>query len=99
MIIEAHLDSMAARVSALRSQTIPALCTLSAETMAISSASVPAAGESADLNVFSTRLSGYASEQLPAVTRAVESFADGLDAARNNYAQAQEAAITRALLL
>ncbi|MGN1021030.1 MAG: hypothetical protein ACI4O7_11755 [Aristaeellaceae bacterium] len=99
MIIEVNLDSMAAKAASLRGQTVATLRALTAETTAVADGSVPAAGESADLQVFSTRLSGVATVTLPNAIQAVESFADGIDAARGNYAQAQETAITRALLL
>ena len=99
MIIEVNLNSMAAQAASLRGQTASTLRTLAAETTAVADGSVPAAGESADLQVFSTRLDAFATVSMPSAIQAVESFADGLDAARSNYAQAQESAITRALLL
>ena len=99
MIIDVNLDGMAARAASLRGQTASTLRTLAAATTAAADGSVPAAGESADLHVFSTRLNDFATVTLPNAIQAVESFADSVEAARGNYAQAQETAITRALLL
>ena len=99
MIIEGTLDGMAARAASLREQTASTLRTLAAATTAAADGSVPAVGEYADLHVFSTRLNDFATMTLPNAIQAVESFADSVEAARGNYAQAQETAITRALLL
>ena len=99
LIIEVNLDSMAARTAFLQGQTVPGLRTLAAETTAVADSSVPAAGESADLQVFSSRLNAFSTVTLPNAIQAVESFAGGMEAAYSNYAQAQETAITRALLL
>ena len=99
MIIEVNLDSMAARAAFLQGQTVPGLRTLAAETTAVADSSVPAAGDSADLHVFSSRLNDFSTVTLPAAIQAVESFAGSRDAARSNYAQAQETAIPRARLL
>ena len=99
MIIEVYLDGMTAQVASLREQTVPGLRTLAAETTAVADGSVSATVDSADMQVFSNRLNDFSTVTLPAAIQAVESFADGMAAARDNYAQAQETAITRALLL
>ena len=99
MIIEVNLDSMAARAAFLQGQTVPGLRTLAAETTAVADSSVPAAGDSADLHVFSSRLNDFSTVTLPAAIQDVESFAGSMEPARSNYAQAQETAITRAQLL
>ncbi len=99
MIIEVYLDGMSARVASLRGQTVSGLRTLAAETTAVADGSVSATVDSADMQVFSSRLNQFSTVTLPAAIQAVESFADGMAAARGTYAQAQETAITRALLL
>ena len=98
MIIDVNLDGMAARAASLRGQTASTLRTLAAATTAAADGSVPAAGESADLHVFSTRLNDFATMQAERSSAATSS-ADSVEAARGNYARAQETAITRALLL
>lgn len=99
MIIEVNLDGMAGRVAALRGETVSTMRTLAADTTAVADSAVSATVDSADLHVFSSRLNDFSTVTLPAAIQAVESFADGMEAARSNYAQAQETAITRALLL
>ena len=99
VIIEVNLDGMAARAASLREQTASTLRTLAADTTAVADSAVSATVDSADLHVFSSRLNDFSTVTLPAAIQAVESFAGSMEAARSNYAQAQETAITRALLL
>lgn len=99
MIIEVRLDEASTRAAFLQRNTVPRIDEVRSEAVNVAQHSIPQAGESEDLRVFSQQLANLAQNHVAKLSRAVESYAHALQAIENNYVEAQVSAITRALQL
>ena len=99
MIIDVRLDGLDRTAARFQSHTVPRIRQVQEALQGVAQNAIPQAAESQDGSLTSEQLNTMVDRHIGGLAQGLEDYANRIKAIRSKYTQAQERAITRALLL